>query len=926
MPNSPCRERVLAVLDDIEAIESLDDDRILRSFLALVMAMTRTTYYQREPDGTRRPFLAHKIEPAELEGIPEPRPRYEIYVHSPRMEGVHLRAGPVSRGGLRWSERLEDYRTEVLGLLKAQIVKNAVIVPEGAKGGFVAKALPSDPEARRAEVEACYRLFVSGLLALTDDLIDGEVRHPDATRCLDGDDPYLVVAADKGTATFSDIANEIAAASGFWLDDAFASGGSNGYDHKAMGITARGAWESVLRHFRELGHDIATETFTAVGIGDMSGDVFGNGMMLAGTIRLIAAFDHRHVFVDPDPDPAVSFAERQRLFELPRSSWGQYDRSVLSFGGAIHPRSAKSITLSDQIREALDIDATVVTPDELISAILRAPVDLLWNGGIGTYVKASTETHLDVGDKANDAIRVDGREVRARVIGEGGNLGLTQRGRIEVARNGGRVFTDAIDNSAGVDCSDHEVNVKILLDGAVARGELTLRDRNELLVAMTDEVAGLVLAHNRSQTLALSIACVQARQMSDVHARYIHDLEAAGLVSRELEALPDAEELSDRHVAGEGLTAPELAVLLAVGKNRLSTELVAGTAPDLASVAHLAVDYFPTPLRERFGNGIERHPLRREIIANRIANIVMDRAGTTMVHRLAGETGASSSDLALAHLAAWRIFDLGPLWDQVATLGHDVDAATQIDALLAIRRLGERATRWLLLHRAGALDPGALDDEVGATTRSTTAVLADLVTGTARRDIVARVKSATDAGVADELAWRLAVLEPAIAVLDIVEVAHGRALDAMGVAAQYFAVAAALDLYWLHDRIDDLPRDSRWAALARLSLRADLESLHARITDAVAGAEQTPTGDLLADGARAADAVDQWLAGRPAVAARCRASIADLRAGGRTDLAALLVACRELSVLAPMASPHPNRGAEGADRLVGGPGRDSTQP
>jgi glutamate dehydrogenase len=805
----------------------------------------------------------------------------------------------VSRGGLRWSERLEDYRTEILGLLKAQIVKNAVIVPEGAKGGFVAKALPDDPDARRAEVVACYRLFVSGLLALTDDLVGGEVRHPAATRCLDGDDPYLVVAADKGTATFSDLANEIAGAHGFWLGDAFASGGSNGYDHKAMGITARGAWESVLRHFRELGHDIATEPFTVVGIGDMSGDVFGNGMLLSDRIKLIAAFDHRHVFIDPDPDPTVSYAERQRLFALPGSSWGQYDRSLLSFGGAIHQRSAKSITLSETARLALGVETAVLTPDEVISAILRAPVDLLWNGGIGTYVKGSHEAHLDVGDKANDAIRVDGCDVRARIIGEGGNLGLTQRGRVEFARNGGRVFTDAIDNSAGVDCSDHEVNIKILLDGAVARGELTPRDRNELLVEMTDEVAELVLAHNRSQTLALSVACVQARLMTDVHARYIHDLEAAGLLSRELEALPDAEELAERRLAGEGLTAPELAVLLAVGKNRLSAELVAGDAPDLPSVAGLASAYFPTPLRERFRDGIESHPLRREIIANRIANSVLDRAGTTMVHRLAGETGASSQDLALAHLAAWRVFDLEPLWQQAAALGHDVDAATQIDALLAIRRLGERATRWFVRHRSATLDPGVLDAEFGATTRATTAALADLVTGTARRDVVARVRTATAAGIAEDLAWRLAVLEPAIAVLDIVEVANGRGLDAASVASEYFAVGAALELYWLHDRIDDLPRTTRWEALARLSLRGDLESVHARIADAVAATLDAATGDPVIDGDRAADAVDRWIADRGAAATRYLASIADLRAGGRTELAALLVACGELAELAP---------------------------
>src|SRR5581483_2005321 len=623
----------------IDAVASLDEDRILRSFLALVQATLRTNWFQSHPAGHP---VAFKLDPAQVPDLPLPRPRYEIFVCSPRVEGVHLRGGRVSRGGLRWSDRREDFRTEVLGLMKAQMVKNAVIVPVGAKGGFVVKRPPAatsdkaaDRDAVAAEVAACYREFVGGLLDVTDNIVGGEVVHPPAVFAYDGEDPYLVVAADKGTATFSDLANSIAADYGFWLGDAFASGGSSGYDHKKMGITAKGAWESVKRHFRDFGLDADTAPITVVGIGDMSGDVFGNGMLCSRSLKLVAAFDHRHVFLDPNPDPAASAAERQRLFELPRSSWADYDPELISSGGGVFPRTAKLIPLSPEVREALDVDAEAMRPADLIKAVLRAPVDLLWNGGIGTYVKASNETHADVGDKANDAVRIDAAELRARVVGEGGNLGFTQRGRIEFALAGGRINTDAIDNSGGVDCSDHEVNIKILLDTVVADGELTVRQRDRLLAEMTGEVSAMVLRDNYDQTGALAVARAQAAAMVDVHARYLRKLENEGNLDRAIEFLPSDEVLAQRRSAGTGLTSPEFAVLLAYTKLDVSSRLLASDVPEDPWLGREFAADFPAPLRDdRFAAAMSRHPLKREIIASRITNLFIDRAGTSFVHRL----------------------------------------------------------------------------------------------------------------------------------------------------------------------------------------------------------------------------------------------------------------------------------------------------
>ncbi|TFH15975.1 MAG: NAD-glutamate dehydrogenase, partial [Acidimicrobiales bacterium] len=672
------------VLAQLDAIPSLDDDRICRAFLTLIDATDRTNAF------LGRDEIAVKLRPSDISFVPLPRPEFEIFVCSAKVEGVHLRGGRIARGGLRWSDRPEDFRTEVLGLVKAQMVKNAVIVPTGAKGGFVNKG-PSGDQADRDAVRSAgidrYRRFVRALLDLTDNVVGDEVVHPSDVVIYDGKDPYLVVAADKGTATFSDIANDIAVEHDFWLGDAFASGGSHGYDHKAMGITARGAWESVRRHARVIGKDVDTDELTVVGIGDMSGDVFGNGMLLSSHLKLVAAFDHRHVFVDPDPDPATSYAERRRLFELPRSSWADYDGARISPGGGVYSRGLKSITISDELRRAIDLPDTVsaLGPEELISAILRAPVDLLWNGGIGTYVKAASESHAEVGDRTNDAVRVNGADLRARIVGEGGNLGLTQLGRVEYAIQGGLIYTDAIDNSAGVDCSDHEVNLKVLLDQLVRDGELTVKQRNDLLVEMTDDVARLVLDDNRAQTLALMIARTQSLAMVNVHARYLDTLEAEGYLDRHLEFLPTDKQIADRQAAGSGLRAPEFAVMIAYTKNADVVEVLDSDLPDDPAMESDLMAYFPPGVRERFPDAILSHRLRREIVATSLVNNMVNLAGISFDHRVTEDSGASVSDVARAFLASRDIFGFADVWREIDDLSSSISLDTQISLFLDAR-------------------------------------------------------------------------------------------------------------------------------------------------------------------------------------------------------------------------------------------------
>ena len=708
-------EEIRGELDDVA---SLDQDRILRSYLALVEATLRTNYYQQRDGASvpdpQAPYLAIKLDPGRIPDLPAPRPRFEMFVYSPRFEAIHLRFGRVARGGIRWSDRQEDFRTEVLGLVKAQDVKNSVIVPAGAKGGFVCKQLP-DPSDRAAYAEeglACYRLFISAMLDVTDNVGDDTVVPPSGVVRHDGDDPYLVVAADKGTATFSDVANEIANAYGYWLGDAFASGGSHGYDHKKMGITARGAWESVRFHFRSLGTDVDTDDFTVIGIGDMSGDVFGNGMLLSTHIKLVAAFDHRHLFLDPDPDPTVSFAERQRLFALPRSSWADYDTSLISEGGGVWPRTAKSVPVYPQVRAALGLDPGVValTPAQLISAVLAAPADLLWNGGIGTYVKATAETQAAAGDRSNDGIRIDAPQLRVKVVGEGGNLGLTQAARIEFARAGGLINTDFIDNSAGVDTSDHEVNIKILLDRAVRGGRMTMPQRDALLQEMTDEVAALVLPHNYSQNMVLAASRAQANSMLHVHARYLRKLERDGKLRRRLETLPSDKEIAERRAAGAGLTSPEFAVLLARTKIDSAQEVLDSGLPDDEYLHGALVKYFPQPLRHGHEQDMAAHPLRREIITTVVVNEMVDQSGITFWFRLNEETGASGPDITCAWLVAREVFDMPSFWAGVHQLDGVVDVSTQISLLLEGRKLTERASRWLLHNRRSPFDIQATVD------------------------------------------------------------------------------------------------------------------------------------------------------------------------------------------------------------------------
>ncbi len=889
--SSSVDERIAALraslVERLEAVPSLDDDRICRAFLTLIEATTRTTAF------TGRDEIAVKLAPHAIAFLPEPRPVFEIFVCSPLVEGVHLRGGRIARGGLRWSDRPEDFRTEVLGLVKAQMVKNAVIVPVGAKGGFVVKnptADPSDRDAVRIEGIDRYRRFVGALLELTDNIVGSDVVHPDGIVIHDADDTYLVVAADKGTATFSDIANEISIEHGFWLGDAFASGGSNGYDHKAMGITARGAWESVRRHARVIGKDLATDVFTVVGVGDMSGDVFGNGMLLSSHLELVAAFDHRHIFIDPTPDPERSHAERRRLFELARSSWADYDAGLISPGGGVYTRSAKSIALTSEACNALGIDrdpavgdlpdALAMRPDELISAILRAPVDLLWNGGIGTYVKASAESHEAVGDRANDALRVDAGTLRCRIVGEGGNLGLTQLARVEYAINGGLIFADAIDNSAGVDCSDHEVNIKIVLDQLVREGDVTAKQRNELLANMTDDVAELVLDDNRAQTLALMIARRQSLPMVNVHARYLDTLEAEGYLDRTLEYLPTDKQIAERQSAGAGLCAPEFAVLIAYTKNADVHEILTSDLPDQDALDHELADYFPAALRQRFPTAIERHPLRREIIATRIVNDMVNLAGISFDHRMTEDSGASVSDVTRAFLASRDVFGFGAMWAEIDALGASVDLDTQIDLLLDARRMAERGTVWLLRHRHPPLD---ISQEVEKFT-SGIGVLAtsldDVVTGRVASDIEAARARRIDAGVPADLAARAARWPWLHTGFDIVELASAESVSVLHTATAYWTVFEAFDLGWLWDGIGALPRSDRWQSQARGALRDDLMTVLADLTRSVMRvAGGSPTA---------------WIGANERAVGRMIAMHTEIRRAESFDLTTLSVALRQL--------------------------------
>lgn len=868
------------IVEALQLVESLDDDRVLRRLALLVGAVQRTNFYQRAADGGVKPYISFKVASGALADLPAPKPFREIFVWSTQVEGVHLRFGPVARGGLRWSDRRDDFRTEVLGLVKAQQVKNAVIVPVGSKGGFYPKQLPKgSPDAIRAEAISAYKTFLFGLLDLTDNLdAKGKVIPPEGVVVHDGDDPYLVVAADKGTATFSDIANGVAESYGFWLGDAFASGGSVGYDHKVMGITARGAWEAVKRHFREMGKDIQSEPFTVVGCGDMSGDVFGNGMLLSRQIRLQAAFDHRHIFLDPDPDPAKSYAERERLFALPRSSWDDYDKKKISRGGGVFPRSLKSIPLTAEVRRLLGTEAEALSPVEVISLILKAPAELLYLGGIGTYVKARAESNMDAGDKANDAVRVNGSELRVKVVGEGANLGLTQAGRIEFAEHGGRVETDAIDNSAGVDSSDHEVNIKITTGILERQGKLTRAQRNKLLPSMTDDVARHVLVHNYDQTLALSLLEMDSAGELEPHARFMAELEQAGRLDRAVEGLPDALTIQERLQAGKGLYRPELAVLLAYGKLELKREIVAGHAPDDPFFESRLEAYFPKPLR-KYKEAIRQHRLRPEIIATVVANDIINRCGPSFPSRTMTSAGCDVVAFTAGYEAAKQALDFEKLWADVEALDLKIPASGQ---MALFRRLvtGLRGATFWLARRAGreGLGVAELTGRYAPGFKSLHGLLPEILSKAERAGVDGQVARLTQAGAPQAMAQAAAVLGPLTNAADLVDLAEASSWPLPNVARLYYATGAAFAFDRLRAAAGEFRAGDIFERTALRRLIEDLLAEQAQLTRAImafAGGAQAGEDD-----AQAGNAVSAWAALRPDQARTATRTVEEIEAGG----------------------------------------------
>ena len=865
----------------LESVSSLDEDRILRSFVNLVMSTLRTNYFQSAPDGTPKPYLSFKIDPSLVNNMPLPRPMFEIFVFSVQMEGVHLRGGRVARGGLRWSDRMEDFRTEVLGLMKAQTVKNTVIVPVGSKGGFVVKRLLAEEsrEKTMALVVECYKTFLCGMLDLTDNLVGSEVITPDNMVKYDEDDPYLVIAADKGTATFSDIANSVAQEYRFWLGDAFASGGSVGYDHKRMGITAKGAWESVKRNFRELNIDFQNEDFRVVGIGDMSGDVFGNGMLLSRHIKLVGAFNHMHIFLDPDPDPATSFEERERLFALPRSSWADYEKKLISRGGGVYARSLKSIPLSAEVKSLLGIKSDRMTPAELITCLLKAQVDLLWNGGIGTYVKAESETHENVGDKANESVRINGSDLRCKVVGEGGNLGLTQLGRVEFAAKGGLVYTDAIDNSAGVDCSDHEVNIKILLGQIVANGEMTEKQRNRLLAEMTDEIAGLVLAHNYSQTQAISLVAWKAPEKLYEHARFIENLEQRGRLNRGLEFLPGSKAIAERQARGRGLTKPEISVLHAYSKMNYYDALVESDIPDDAYLQSELAEYFPKVLAERFPAEIASHRLKREITATHLTNRIVDHVGPGFGFRVREEVGADIAGLTRAYVSVSEIFGVEELWREIEALDNQVTASVQMELMLMVTDLVRHTVIWLLRHHEQGVAIQSLVDFFRDGVRELASGMPKPLTSTDRLALNRKVKALTHAGVPREMAQRLGILAPMASSLDIVKVARQCDRDILLVASVYFNLGKELQFHWLREQIALLKIHTHWHDLAKTRL-SDMLNTHQREITAHILKRTRPLKN-------AKKMLDQWKEDNQLAFARHAEIVSEFRARSSLDFAML---------------------------------------
>lgn len=880
-----------SVLQKLDKVSNLDDDRIIRRYLDLIKATLRTNFYQNNDAGEAKSYVSFKLLPANIPEMPLPMPKFEIFVYSPRIEGVHLRGGKVARGGLRWSDRMEDFRTEVLGLVKAQQVKNTVIVPVGAKGGFVCKKMPTN--ASRAEIQAegqaCYRIFIRSLLDITDNIKDGSIIPPKDVVRLDEDDPYLVVAADKGTATFSDIANGISQEFNFWLGDAFASGGSVGYDHKKMGITARGAWESVKRHFREVGINCQTTPFTCVGIGDMSGDVFGNGMLLSEQTKIVCAFNHMHIFFDPDPDPVSTYKERQRLFADPSLNWDDYDRSLISKGGGIFKRSDKSIKLSPEMKKALGTRQQSMSPVELIHNVLKMPVDLIWNGGIGTYIKSSKESHSDVGDRANDVLRINGKDVQAKIIGEGGNLGVTQLGRIEYAANGGRINTDFIDNVGGVDCSDNEVNIKILLNTLVTNGDLTVKQRNQLLYEMTDDVSEIVIQDCYRQTQSISITQMMGVKQLKEQLRFIHALERDGSLNRELEFIPTDDEISERVITGQGLTRPELSVLIAYGKMVLKEELNIDSITNNEYYNRYLVEAFPPVLGERYVAQMQEHPLRSEIIATKLTNEIVNDMGLNFVHRLHEETGAEVTEICNAYSIVKEVFNMGDLWEEVEDLDNTISADLQLEILDEMRRTLRRTVRWYIRHG----EFGASIISLIATYKDAFATISQNLTNylvdEEVKELNDRVAYLVKNNVPKSCATKIASLSNLFSSLDLALIAaiENRPVDV--VARLYYQLGSSLELHWFLKQINMQSVANHWQALARASYREELDWQQRAITIVLLHSDtQSSDADSM---------LKQWISANETKLTRWQHMMTEFKTSDNHEFAKFSVALRELMLL-----------------------------
>lgn len=881
------------ILSQLDAIASLDEDKILRRLFELIKATVRTNYFKKGENKRYKSYLALKLSSRLIPELPLPMPLYEIFIYSPRFEGIHLRYTKVARGGIRWSDRLGDFRTEILDLMKAQVVKNAVIVPSGAKGGFVLKKSPApqDREMVKKEVTICYELFISGLLDLTDNIINNKVVAPEAVVCLDDSDPYLVVAADKGTATFSDTANALSRIYHFWLGDAFATGGSDGYDHKKIGITARGTWESIKRHFRELELNVMVTPFTMVGIGDMSGDVFGNGTLYTDKIKLIAAFDHRHIFIDPDPNAEIAYKERQRLFHLPISTWEDYDKGLISKGGGVFSRNVKSIAITPAMKRVLSIDEDNLMPNALIRAILKAPVDLLYNGGIGTYVKATDESHADVGDKANDFCRINGNEVRARIVGEGGNLGFTQSGRIEYALNGGLIFADFIDNSGGVDCSDHEVNLKILVDKEVSKGFLTVEERNVLIATLTHEVADLVLRDNYNQALTLSFSAASAKSALILHTEYIKELESKGIINRQLDHMPDEKALSERKSLGVGLTRPELATLLAYTKIDLKQNILKTSIPEDPLLYPIRSSAFPTYIHEKYRDAIQNHPLMRDITATQLANKIVNKMGITFIYRLHIESGASIEEIIRAYLVSIQVFETDKLKDLIESLDTSISVQEQYDMLTNIRKLLNLSTRWFLQQQILDKEMQNIVDHYSVRIKSLEPWIPELMGGATKQYLHTLMEKFSLAGLPHEIAQRIATYRAIYTALNIIKVASAYEFGLIITAKVYFSVGERFRLLWFRDKIARDTQEGHWSTLARLNLRDELDIAQRKITVAIMQSNpDEPHAEVL---------LDAWLTKNHTILNRWNKLLEILHGQTTIDYTMIFIALRELARLIP---------------------------